>query len=132
MRTHELFEQPVLRQERSGPAAVVFALVLTDQFTEQDADRVAQTIADQTGGQLDDRMKNVEAAHEEEDSPAFVSYTVFVPEEKINDPRKILRRLQRGKPTFSVRFIDRFHPHETQILLPHSPGKEPWRSRRRD
>ena len=100
MKISDLFEQDrALRRPGSRAAEfgswVEFALRLTDDFTTEDAERIAQNVADQTDGHVDD------------DSPeAFLAnsllFVVLAPAQNIPLVKKILRRLSRGKPRFEV------------------------------
>ncbi len=101
MKAHELFEQ-----DEPDFYDAVFDLILTDDFGKQDADRVAQTVADQVGGKVDvgDHLIDVENQ--------FMRYLVYeIPSKNVEAVEKILRRLSRGKPRFQLRVAISVWPH---------------------
>lgn len=118
MKTHELFEQ----QWPGSTTApdfydATFDLILTDDFGKQDAERIAQMVADQVGGKLDvgDHLIDVIGGYVEPDEleaddvieNQFMRYMVYeIPSENVEMVEKILRRLSRGKPRFQLPAVE--------------------------
>ncbi|KKN25990.1 hypothetical protein LCGC14_0879280 [marine sediment metagenome] len=105
MKINDLFETWTDPQKQ---ARVEFELILSDTFDEDDADQVALKVADQSGGELDEYDPGMHYGKYFDDvvGHRLIEYRIIsIPKKNISIPRKILRRLQRGKPKFDVRFF---------------------------
>ena len=94
MKVTDLFEE-----QNFYNTYVEFGLVITDTFTVDDAADVAYKVAEQSDGELDASSGLRQAS---ETLGHYVEFRIYLPEDNIELPRKILRRLSRGKPRFEI------------------------------
>lgn len=99
MEIRELFEE-----QNFYNAYVEFGLVITDTFTVGDAADVAHNVAEQSDGELDEYQEYDAATYGEH----YADFRIYLPEDNIELPRKTLRRLSRGKPSFELYFYNAY------------------------
>lgn len=101
MKISDLFEEQDFYDTWVG-----FGLVITDDFTEEDAINVAEKVAEQSHGELDDYQEFNDPMFTDPEEVPHMEFRIYIPEDNIELPRKFLRRLSRGKPRFEVYYFN--------------------------